>query len=105
MLVRGRVARRTRRLDHRDAQPAGGPSDVKANLVAFAQHLDSGEIAAQGRSDDLDVRKLEADFASGLRTNSAPPTIAVEPHQNSLVEVAGKALAAAVHAVLAHERE
>jgi hypothetical protein len=76
-----------------DPEAARGPSDVVADVVAFAQHVDTGEVAAQWSADYLNVRKLEADFAPTLRTNGTPAAVAVEPHEDSLVEITREALA------------
>src|ERR1700739_2750856 len=90
-LARSRVPGRTRRFDHRDAQSAGGPSDVEADAVAFAQHIDAGKAAALRRAGNFDEWELEQHFASLMRAHGTAPARSVQAHNHPAIEIAGKA--------------
>jgi len=81
------------RVDGCDAQSPGGPSDVEADDVAFADQLDSRHGAANLRPEDGYEWKLEGDLFAAMRAHHAAAAAAVELEDHPLVEVSGKALA------------
>jgi hypothetical protein len=77
----------------RHAQAFGGPSDVEANDVAFANQIDPRHRAADSRACDGHERKLERDLLAAMRSHYATSARAVELENHPLVEVPWKTLA------------
>lgn len=80
-------------MDRRYPQALGGPSDVEADDIAFANQIDSRHRAAHSCACDRYERKLERDLLAAMRSHYAAAARAVELENHSLVEIARKALA------------
>ena len=80
-------------MDGSDAQSFGGPSDVEADDIAFANQIDSRHRAADSRTCYRYKRKLERDLLAAMRSHHATATRAVELENHPLVEISRKALA------------
>ena len=76
-----------------DAQSLGGPSDVEADYVAFANQIDSRHRAADSCARDRHERKLKRDLLAAMRSHDAAAARAVELENHPLVEISRKALA------------
>ena len=85
--------RRVARMDVRDAQSLGGPSDVEAYYVAFAYQIDSRHRAADSRTGYRHEWKLERDLLAAMRSHDATAARAVQLENHPLVEISRKALA------------
>ena len=85
--------RRVARMDGCDAQTFGGPSDVEADDIAFANQIDSRHRAANSCAGYRHEWKLKRDLLAAMRPNHAAATSAVELQNHPLVEISRKALA------------
>ena len=83
-------------MNDRDAQSFGGPADVEADDVAFANQIDSRHRAPDARARDSHERKLERDLFAAMRAHYATAARAVELENHPLVEISRKALAVVI---------
>ena len=79
-------------MDRRYPQALGGPSDVEADDIAFANQIDSRHRAANSRTRDRYEWKLERDLLAAMRSHHAAAPRAVELENHPLVEISRKAL-------------
>ena len=79
-------------MNRRDAQAFGGPADVEADDIAFANQIDSRHRAADARARYRHERKLERDLLAAMRSHYAATACAVELENHPLVKISWKAL-------------